>query len=525
MENKGLFLRQATGLVRTIGTKEAFLINIAVLSPGLGFIYMTWALSFGVNADLTWSFLIAGVTALFLALCYSQLVASMPRTGGDYVFTSRLLHPVIGSAVGGAGILIYLTVVGTNSAIFSGDFMASFFNELGLIRFGTFLTQPWVTFLFGVLLILVCGYVTSLGTRKASLVMWICFILGMIGFLAVVIVFLSNSNQNFIATFNSLWGDGAYNSLIDTAKANGFSPGISFFSTLLAVPLCAMVYWGFTSANYPAGELKSAGKTLRRSTIITLISGFLLMVAIWEALKRTVGLHFLQSVTFLSNNFPDAYSGIADAPTALSYYATILSSSQFVRLLIAFSFMAWVVVFVLAYYTVISRITFAMSFDRVLPDSIANTSKNNTPVNAIIATAIGMTVLLALQVFYSGLLAGVFNATLALAIVYLLVSVSVTILPFTKRELFEASPKVIKWKLGKVPGISIIGGISTLFLAFIIYLCIVQPQVIGPLSIQAIVFTIFMFGWGVVAYFIQKSRFKKQTGLDLAEANKEIPPE
>jgi hypothetical protein len=50
MEKKGLFLREATGLVRTIGTKEAFLINIAILSPGLGFIYQLFALSFGASA-------------------------------------------------------------------------------------------------------------------------------------------------------------------------------------------------------------------------------------------------------------------------------------------------------------------------------------------------------------------------------------------------------------------------------------------------------------------------------------------
>lgn len=525
MEKKGLFLREATGLVRAIGTKEAFLINISVLSPGLGFIYMTWALSFGVNADLSLSFLIAGITALFLALTYSQLVASMPRTGGDYLFTSRLLHPMVGASVGGAGIIIFLTVVGTNSAIFAGDFMSSFFNELGMTGFSQWLTNPWPMFIFGALLIILCGYIISLGNRKSSQVMWIFFIIGMIGFFAVLIVFLTHNNQDFIASFNSSWGAGAYDALVSAAKTNGFKSGITFVSTLLAVPLCAMVYWGFTSANYPAGELKSAGKTLSRSTIITLVVGFLLMVGIWEAIKKTVGLQFIQSVKFLSDSHPEIYSSIADAPTALTYYATILSSSPFLRALIAFSFMAWVVVFVLAYYTVISRIVFAMSFDRILPQKMADTRKNNIPVNAIITSAIGMIILLALQVFYSGLLAGVFNATLALAIVYLLVSVSALILPFKKKELFESSPKIVKWKIGKIPSISIIAGISVLFLIFIIYLCLAQPQIIGPASIQALIFTLFMFGWGIVMYLIEKAHYKKVSGIDLDKANEEIPPE
>ena len=35
-----------------------------------------------------------------LALSYAQLVSAMPRSGGDYVYASRLIHPLIGAFVG-----------------------------------------------------------------------------------------------------------------------------------------------------------------------------------------------------------------------------------------------------------------------------------------------------------------------------------------------------------------------------------------------------------------------------------------
>jgi APA family basic amino acid/polyamine antiporter len=532
MEKKGLFLRDATGLVRTIGTMDAFLINIAILSPGLGFIYQMWALSFGKNADLTISFIIAGITAIFLALAYSQLVASMPRTGGDYVFTSRLLHPVVGAAIGGAAILNFMLVVGTNSAIFGQGFMPSLFNELGgvfnsqgLVDFGASLSQPWPTFIIGTILIILMGVVTAMGTRSVSQVMWVLFIIGMLGFFSVMGIYLTHTQNEFMTAFNSASGGDAYQSILDAARNQGFQPGVTFVSSLLAVPLCALLYWGFTSANYPAGELKSAAQTLKRSVLIALGSGFVLYVGIWLSVKRLVGLDFLQSVSYLSTYHGDIYSSITSAPALLSYYATILSPNAVISILIPLSFLCWVGVFVLAYYIVISRVTFAMSFDRLLPEWLSQTGANNVPVNSIVASAIGMIIMLALQVFYSGILAGIFNATLIAAILYTLVSLSVVILPFAKPDLFESSPKIARWKVGNVPGVSIIGGISGLFTLFIIYLGMARPEFIGPASIQALIFTVVVFGWGVVAYFIEKSRFKKATGLDLSMAIHEIPPE
>lgn len=532
MDSKGLFLRDATGLVRTIGTKDAFLINIAVLSPGIGFVYMLFALGLGANANLTISLVIAAIMALFLAFAYSQLVATMPRTGGDYVFTSRLLHPIIGAAVGGSCIVIFMLVVGTNSAVFAQSFTANLFNSLGMVfnspaitNIGTQIAMPWPTFIIGTLLIIAMGFVTAAGTRRVSQFMWVLFIIGMVGFFAVMGIYLFNSREAFVSAYNSAAGNNAYQAILDAAKAQGFKPGTSFSSSLLSVPLCALIFWGFTSANYPAGELKSAAKTIRSSVLWALGVGLVLYVGIWQAVVHLTGLDFQQSISFLNVNHPEILSKISSAPTILSYYATVLSPNPIITILIPLSFMAWVAVFVLAYYMVISRVLFAMSFDRLLPEWVSETKASNIPVNSIVVSAIGMILLLAPQVFYSGVVAGLFNATLDLAIIYTLISLSVTILPVIKPDLFDASPKIVNWKIGKIPGISIIGGVSTLFSLLVIYLCLAQPQFIGPASIQALIFSVIVFGWGVIAYFIGKARLKRKSGLDLNMSIREIPPE
>ncbi|SVB28766.1 uncharacterized protein METZ01_LOCUS181620, partial [marine metagenome] len=44
--------------------------------------------------------IIGGVVALCGALTYSELGAVLPRSGGEYYFLSRIIHPSIGFAAG-----------------------------------------------------------------------------------------------------------------------------------------------------------------------------------------------------------------------------------------------------------------------------------------------------------------------------------------------------------------------------------------------------------------------------------------
>ena len=43
-----------------------------------------------------WAAIIAGLFCILLALIFSSLTSVMPRSGGDYVFSSRILHPFLG---------------------------------------------------------------------------------------------------------------------------------------------------------------------------------------------------------------------------------------------------------------------------------------------------------------------------------------------------------------------------------------------------------------------------------------------
>ena len=94
-----LFTRKATGLVRQGRTRDALFYNVMWSSVALTFAFFWLLYPFyyqGSNAIL--AFLIAAALGLPGAFLYAMLAQVMPRTGGDYVFNSRALHPAIGFA-------------------------------------------------------------------------------------------------------------------------------------------------------------------------------------------------------------------------------------------------------------------------------------------------------------------------------------------------------------------------------------------------------------------------------------------
>src|ERR1700724_75741 len=97
----GLFVRQASGLVRDVSMTNALFFNIsAFVGTAIG-----WAVAFyafypewqalGISA-FAWMAILTGVACYFLGMIIASLTTAMPRSGGDYVFTSRIISPFWG---------------------------------------------------------------------------------------------------------------------------------------------------------------------------------------------------------------------------------------------------------------------------------------------------------------------------------------------------------------------------------------------------------------------------------------------
>src|SRR6266513_2874157 len=97
----GLFVRQASGLVRDVSMTNALFFNIsAFVGTAIGWAVAFYALypewqALGISA-FAWMALLTGIACYFLGMIFASLTTAMPRSGGDYVFTSRIISPFWG---------------------------------------------------------------------------------------------------------------------------------------------------------------------------------------------------------------------------------------------------------------------------------------------------------------------------------------------------------------------------------------------------------------------------------------------
>ena len=58
------------------------------------------------GGDIILAWLIGGLLALCGALCYGELGANMPESGGDYYYISRIIHPSLGFLSGWVSLIV-----------------------------------------------------------------------------------------------------------------------------------------------------------------------------------------------------------------------------------------------------------------------------------------------------------------------------------------------------------------------------------------------------------------------------------
>src|SRR5208337_1544852 len=97
LKNVPVFARDATGLVRSLGFLDQFVISQAsfnLIGGCLSAILFTPY--FFPGADLPLVIALGAIPAFALAFVYARFSAGMPRSGGDYVWSTRIMGPLYG---------------------------------------------------------------------------------------------------------------------------------------------------------------------------------------------------------------------------------------------------------------------------------------------------------------------------------------------------------------------------------------------------------------------------------------------
>src|SRR5512144_742444 len=102
-----VFTRKASGLVRVMSPYAAFVYNILTMGLIFPWTYL-WAPGALPGGRLVWGILLAMIFEIPMALTYVWLSTALPRSGGDYVFQSRVFGGGVGFAVVMSGFVIWI---------------------------------------------------------------------------------------------------------------------------------------------------------------------------------------------------------------------------------------------------------------------------------------------------------------------------------------------------------------------------------------------------------------------------------
>jgi hypothetical protein len=103
-------------------------------------------------------------------------------------------------------------------------------------------------------------------------------------------------------------------------------------------------------------------------------------------------------------------------------------------------------------------------------------------------------------------------------------AIAATILPWWKRDLYEASP-VARYKVLGLPLISIAGAVTTIFLGWVLVMWISNSLYgIGIGNTTSIVFLGVLYGLAALVYLVARF-WRRAQGVDLDAIHAEIPAE
>src|SRR2546423_3611585 len=236
-----MFLRNATGLLREVSVLDAFIMNTFGMNIAVGavFLFLQAPANFPQGNMLVAVILGTVLMAFTLLWVYSTFAGAMPRSGGDYVFVSRTLHPFLGWILGWSqGMWLIFFWIGFNAwfaltfavpvalstiAAASGQ---TFWSDLStnLLSTPTFLgiTTQWWVILFGALINV--GFAALLIFGAQSFWRWqkVFFIVAG-GSVLVALVLLAFDGGGISSAWNSFAGQNKglpFDQVIPTATRN-----------------------------------------------------------------------------------------------------------------------------------------------------------------------------------------------------------------------------------------------------------------------------------------------------------------
>ncbi|MEM3642167.1 MAG: APC family permease, partial [Candidatus Bathyarchaeia archaeon] len=471
-ERSDLYLRRASGLVRVAGPWSGLAFNwiwtgnnVGLLAAWILFAYVF--VSPGYNIPLI--IIVATVLSTLNTATYMFFSMAIPRSGGDYHFISRTLHPSLGfmSSVNWALWLpLVLGWAGKNVVPIALQSLLNTWgvltNNPSLIEFSNTLLDPNITFIIGAIVIIVFTAIVILGTKTYFIIQNVSFIFMLAAIAITFGAFIFNNPSSFAASIDRLIGPNAYQSMIHSFETQ--FPSIErpqLTSVLSGLALWAGINTWACGTSLMAGEIKEERKL--RTWLIANVLGSLLVGAVMALTAylyfTSVGEKFVYAACYLYGS-PDYKLPF---PPYYSSFVVLAFPNIIIFLIFAIGFFLGLGPIVMSQNQMLaSRVMLAWSFDRLMPKQLGYVDKKfHAPIVATIVC--GIISMIALWIYVYTVWLGLFSQLFAIGFSFFLTGIAAIVFPFRRREMFESSAANIK--IAKIPIMSLVGLGNVIFLA------------------------------------------------------------
>lgn len=514
------FVRRSSGLTREISSGSALAGNVLLVNMvAAAAVAVTIPFTFP-GADMPLAILLAMVPSLVLGTVYVIFNIAMPRSGGEYLYISRSLHPSVGFAANFSFVLWNIIFGGFLANQISTVYLSAFFTAVKLPGAASAVsTHKWVAFGVGTLIILVMAGIVIVGTRFALRLMNWCFYIGMAALLATIGLIATTSHSAFRHAVSSR---ASYGKIIAAAHKAGYVSPHSWHEltpTLNSVALVSLTTLFVMYSAYAGGEVRNVRRSVPIAIYGSAIIGGLVFLAMAIVAVHSWSNNFIAASNYLSATAPKQYP-LNSAPS-FAFFAVLPHQNVFWAVVANGGFILLIFGNLIFGFITLSRCLFAWSFDRLFPQAVASVSRRtHTPLIAIGVLAAGNLLALVWYTF-QGTVTFLGGATLAFISTFLTTALAAVVFPFVRRELYNSTPGR-KSFLG-IPIITLAGVLTIVMLGAMVY-AFLTNSTFGANGTQSIEFFVGFWVIGLVIYLVARLVRARQ-GLDLNSAFVELPPE
>lgn len=535
--SQDVFLRNATGLRREFGVLDTIWINLSLVGIVFSITFVAFESPLVAGDPLTGG-LIAFVGMFIVGLSFSIVSILVPRTAGDYVFTSRYLHPALGF-VGNAGYFVATVpmFIGITITTIETFGFSSLFAYWGLVYHSasyinlaaTLYSNIGYEFALGAVTTIIFAMLPFFGYRLYKALNKVILPLIILGVIVMFGILAFTSKSTAWARLDALATPFGNSTFAESINGMSTAPAANFSGTLALNGIYVVGFSYIISAIYVAGEVKQVQRNMPLAILGTLLITLVMFAGGTLLLYHALGYQFLYNAyTTTVVNFGTLSPLPAAFVPYINFFAAAISGNTALG-----TFIIIVSILQLLWYQtnavfIGARLLLSYSFDKIMPSFMGDVStKYHVPAKGMIVSLI------------IGLIAGVFfvlpsassaafalsTAAVAIIVLFPITVVGIAMISFrvSHKKEYEQSA-VAKTYLGG--GVYWFAAIFTVVYGlFTFYQYLTNPNVFGAagsvLGYEYIFIPIVIL---FVIYYISKL-INARRGVQFSKIFAEIPPE